>query len=120
MYNTTPTKIDIVKSYPKLLFINRDEEQATILQGKILVDAWNANKEIIDRNGDNIMQYIMLKGKAGSLPTTIRTKSSVSSINNAGILTEQIAEITANWSKELAKNSIDALFPLYSNTVEVI
>ena len=37
-------------------------KQAGILQGKILVDAWNTNKEAIDKNRDNIMQYVMLTG----------------------------------------------------------
>lgn len=50
----------------------------------------------IDKNGDNIIQYIMLKGNAESLTTIARTKYSIETINNAGIQTEEIAAINSN------------------------
>ena len=47
----------------KVVFITEDFKQPAALQGKIIADVWNANKQIIDKNGDNILQYIMLSGE---------------------------------------------------------
>ena len=45
-----------------------------ILQGKMLVDAWNTNKESIDKNGDNIMQYVMLEGERDNTEAIAKNK----------------------------------------------
>ena len=48
-------------------------------------------KAVIDKNGDNIMQYIILQGLKDNLETIGRTKYSVLTINNAGIKTQELA-----------------------------
>lgn len=120
IFNTPIDKTDVFKPYTKSIIINLNLEQPANLQGQILVNAWNTNKEAIDKNKDNIMQYVMLKGKPDSIETTVRTKNSILSINNAGIQTQEIASLSANWSKEFAKNALESLFLRYGNSIEVI
>ena len=91
-----------------------------ILQGKILVNLWNTNKAAIDRNGDNIMQYIMLEGEPNNLEAIARTKYSVLTINEAGIKTEELALRVCNWEQSVAQNAIEALFLSYGNKIEAI
>jgi methyl-galactoside transport system substrate-binding protein len=110
----------ISKDYDKVAFITPNLGKPGTIEGKILVDLWNSNKEVIDKNGNNIMQYIMLKGQANSSVADERTKYSLAAINNTGIKTEELASISAYWSKELAKQSIDSLFFRYGNKLEVI
>lgn len=75
---------EISKYYDKVAFVGTaDTKQAGIEQGKILVDQWNNNKEIIDKNNDNILQYILLKGEAGNPVADERTSYSISKINDA-------------------------------------
>lgn len=50
----------------------------------------------IDKNGYNILQYVMLKGRIGSLLETERTKYSILALNNAGIKTVQFFFPIAN------------------------
>jgi methyl-galactoside transport system substrate-binding protein len=119
-YNITPTKLDAIKGYTKSLIINTDSVQAGILQGKMIADAWNADKENMDKNSDNIMQYIMLKGEVGSFAAIARSKYSISTINDAGIKTQELASTVANWNTEIAQSAINALFLNYSNKVEAI
>ena len=102
------------------MYIGTDAKEAGILQGKILVDAWNTNKESIDKNRDNIMQYIMLEGERNNIEAIERTKYSVLTIQQAGIKTEELALKFANWNTELARNATEALFLKYGEKIEAI
>jgi len=120
LFNREPLTTDAVKSYGKALYIGTDAKQAGILQGKILVDAWNTNKESIDKNRDNIMQYVMLEGERNNIEAIERTKYSVSTIQQAGIKTEELALKFADWNTELARNATESLFLKYGDKIEVI
>lgn len=119
-FDISPTKIDVIKSYPKSMIVINDSKQAGTLQGKMIVDAWNSNKAVIDKNRDNILQYIMIKGEAGSSPAEERTKYSIKAINDAGIKTQELASVNANWDKKLAEIVVDSLFLKYNGKIEVI
>jgi methyl-galactoside transport system substrate-binding protein len=101
---------EVVKFYDKVVFIATDSRKSGILQGQLIVDKWLANKDILDKNKDNKIQYIMLKGSPGSKATDNRTKNSILTINNAGIETEELASKICNWERELAKNNVESLF----------
>lgn len=118
--NLNPAISNTIKSYPKSIAINNDSVQAGILQGNMIVDAWNADKKNIDKNGDNIMEYIMIKGQPSSFAAIERTKNSISTINKAGIITKELEEVRANWDPDLAKSIVEQLYLKYSNKIEVI
>jgi len=120
LFNREPIIIDAIKSYEKAYFVGTDAKEAGILQGKILVDAWNTNKAAIDRNGDGILQYIMLKGPKDNIEAIGRTKYSVLTINDAGIKTQEIASSFSNWDKELAKENTTSLLLKYGDRIEAV
>lgn len=92
-----PNTIDIIKSYKKAFVVSRDEKESGNLEGKLIVDVWNNDKSNIDRNGDGILQYIMLQA-SNNLPIAVtRTKNAISVINNAGINTQELALVNANF-----------------------
>lgn len=120
LFNSTIDNINILKNYPKVVLIKRNIEDYPIEQGKILIDAWNTNKESIDKNGDNILQYVMLKGSPSSIGTPIRSKYVIDTINNSGIKTEELVSVTANWDESIAESSINSLFLQYGTKIEAI
>ncbi|WP_160684029.1 galactose ABC transporter substrate-binding protein [Clostridium sp. C2-6-12] len=115
-----PDTIDIIKSYNKAFVVSRDEKESGQLEGKLVVDAWNSDKSNIDKNKDGILQYVMLQA-SNNLPIAVtRTKSAISTIDSAGIRTEELALVNSNFDKEIAKESIKSLFLRYSNNIEAI
>ncbi|CUU50418.1 galactose ABC transporter substrate-binding protein [Clostridium beijerinckii] len=120
LFNIEPLNMEPVKSYDKAYFVGTNPAEAGILQGELLTNLWNKDKRIIDKNGDNIMQYIMLMGPRDNLEAIGRTKYSVLSINDAGIRTEELALRVCNWEENLARDAMDALFLGNSNRIEVI
>jgi methyl-galactoside transport system substrate-binding protein len=80
----------------------------------------NNDRKSIDRNNDGILQYIMLQGERSSIEAQERTQYSISTINNAGIKTEQLALSVNDWKRDLAKEAVNQLFLQYNNRVEAI
>jgi methyl-galactoside transport system substrate-binding protein len=111
---------NLIRPYGKAVIIGSDEEQSGTLQGKILVDTWNANKGTIDKNKDNIMQYVMLKGPVDSQSSILRTKYSIRAINDAGIKTQQLLSATCDWNQECARNTMDAAILNLYDKIEAI
>jgi methyl-galactoside transport system substrate-binding protein len=111
---------NFIRPYKKAVIIGSDEEQSGTLEGKILADAWNAHKETIDKNKDNIIQYVMLKGPYDSISTIFRTKYSINAINNAGIKTQELLSFNCNWNEECAKINIESAFLNLNGKIEAI
>ena len=109
-----------IKSYGRAIFIGTDPAEGGVLQGELLIDLWNKNKHNIDKNEDNIMQYIMLKGRSVDLHEIERTKHSILTVNDAGIKTQELSSQFANWDEEQAKNIMESLFLRYGEKIEVI
>ena len=90
------------------------------MEGKILVNEWNSKKEFIDKNHDNVLQYVMLKGRIGSPLTYLRTKYSIFALNDAGIKTEEIASYNCEWLQDCGESSIESLLLKSGNKIEAI
>lgn len=116
----SPEFANFIKSYGKAVIIGSDEEQAGTLQGKILSNLWNSHKETIDKNKDNILQYVMLKGPPDSISTIFRTKYSIRAINDSGIKTQELSSVFCSWNEECAKTAIKSIFLGYNDKIEAI
>jgi len=121
LYSDSPTPLTkFVSSYNRAVIIGGDNQQAGTLQGKVLIDEWNNNKGAIDKNNDNILQYIMLHGPINNPPATARTKYSIQTLNDAGIKTQQLSVNFCNWNQECAREAIESLYLNYDNKIEAI
>ena len=117
---TTESLENIVSAYGKVIIINGDVELSGTLEGKILANAWNANKEAIDKNKDNIMQYVMLKGPSDNVATNIRTKYSIRALNDVGIKTDSLLTTVCNFDKECARTTIESALLTLDGKIEAI
>ena len=81
-------------------YIGCDARQAGTFQGKMLIDLGFEN---IDKNGDGVLQYIMVKGEKNSADTYFRTRYSIEALKNAGCSVEKLAEGNGNWDKNVSE-----------------
>ncbi len=119
-YAKTKPIVNFIKNYHNSVIIDTDVDQSGIIQGKIIVDTWNANKENLDKNKDNIIQYIMLKGPSNSPETIERTKYSILTINEAGIKTQELLSIPCNWEEECGRTSMESTLLTLDGKIEAI
>lgn len=120
LFNREPLTPKPIQSYSKALYIGTEPKQAGILQGDMLVNLWNTSREYVDKNNDEIMQYIMLEGEIDAKEAIERTKYSVLIIEDAGINTQQLELRVANWLEDLAYDAMKTLFLKYGNQIEVV
>lgn len=118
--DTSQDILNFMKPYKQFVIIGADFEQSGTMEGKILVNEWNFHKESIDKNHDDVLQYVMLRGRIGSPLTYLRTKYSVLALNDAGIKTEELSSPHCEWIQDCAENAIESLFLRYGNKIEAI
>jgi methyl-galactoside transport system substrate-binding protein len=119
-FPTTPSLTNIVKAYPASVIIVGDTEQGGTLEGNILADAWKAHKNTLDKNKDDTIQYIMLKGPSNNLLTSARSKYPIRALNDAEIKTEELFSTFCNWQKDCAKSAIESQLLTFNGKIEAI
>lgn len=120
LFNREPLDIGAVQSYTKAYFVGTNSAEAGNLQGNIIINAWNKNKTVMDVDGDNILQYVMLIGENDNKEAIQRTQYSISTINDAQIQTRELASAVCEWDRQLAKDKFEQLYLFYGNNIEAI
>lgn len=113
--------VNLIRPYNKAVVVGANEVESGILQGKILVDTWNANKGIIDKNKDNKLQYVMLKGPSDDPAAAARTAYSIQELTNSGIKTQELFSAACNWNQECARTTMElTILNLYDKIEAII
>jgi methyl-galactoside transport system substrate-binding protein len=117
-FNREPFAEDM-RSWDKVYYVGAKAEESGTMQGEIAAEWWRANPAA-DKNGDGIMQYIMLKGEPGHQDAELRTEYSIKAVNAAGIRTQLLAEDTAMWQRPTAVEKMDAFWARFGDQIEVV
>ncbi|CAM3132443.1 MULTISPECIES: galactose/glucose ABC transporter substrate-binding protein MglB [Vibrio] len=105
-YNKEPSAAALA-SYDKAYYVGTDSKESGVIQGDLIAQHWKANSSW-DKNGDGVLQYVMLKGEPGHPDAEARTTYSVKQINENGIKTEELHMDTGMWDTAMAKDKMDA------------
>jgi methyl-galactoside transport system substrate-binding protein len=117
-FNREPMKEDMAK-WEKVYYVGAKAEESGTMQGQIAVDYWKANPKA-DKNGDGVLQYIMLKGEPGHQDAELRTEFSIKAVGAAGIKVEKLAEDTAYWDRPKAVEKMKAFYAKFGDKIEMV
>lgn len=106
--------------YDKCVYVGTNSEESGIIQGQLILDAWNANKDTWDKNGDGKIQYVMLMGEVGHPDAEARTEYSIKTLNDAGVETEELAMQAANWDATKASEYMQQWVGQYGDQIEAV
>lgn len=118
-FNREPVQADMQK-WDKLYYIGTDARLNGDLEGQIIVDAYTADPKSFDKNGDDILQYIMIEGEFRHQDAVIRTERSVQTLIDAGISVEKLDGGIANWERSQASALVKDYFEKYGEQIELI
>lgn len=110
----------VLKGYDKAWYVGTESKEAGILQGKLVVDQWNKNKDKWDKNKDGKISYVLLKGEPGHPDAEARTKYVIDEIKKAGIQVEELALDTAMWDAAKATDKMDAWNAKFGDKIEFV
>lgn len=118
-FNRQPVEEDIQR-WDKIFYVGADARESGELQGTLVLDAWRADRETLDRNGDGILQYVMLEGEPGHQDSLLRTEYSIKAVTDSGVEVEKLASETANWNRAQAAARTVQWLEEFGDGVEVI
>lgn len=116
--NREPMAEDMNK-WDKVYYVGAKAEESGTISGQLIVDYWNANPDA-DKNGDGVLQYVMLKGEQGHQDAELRTKYSVQAIEDAGIKVEKVAEDTAMWDRARGQEKMASFMGAHGDKIEAV
>lgn len=118
-FNREPVQADLQK-WDKLYYVGTDAAENGRLEGQIVVDAYRADPAAFDKNGDGILQYIMIEGEIRHQDAVLRTEGSVKTISDAGIQVEKLDGAIANWERSQGAALAEQYFEKYGDQIELI
>lgn len=74
----------------------------------------------VDKNGDGVIQYVMLEGEADHQDAVVRTESALAALKDAGIQIERLESEIANWVRSQAETKMQEWLRAYGNDIEVV
>ena len=96
-FNRQPVAEDMLR-WEHAYYVGAKAEDGGILQGRLVLEAWQLDPAL-DRNGDGVLQYVMLEGEPGHQDAMLRTEYAVKTLTDAGVAVEKLASDTANWKR---------------------
>lgn len=120
-FNREPV-IEDLNRWDGLFYIGANAEQSGMLQAEIVNKALGnpIRYKEIDKNGDGIIQYIILEGETGHQDALIRTQVSIEGIQKAGFLIERLGDEIANWNRSQAMSKMNLLLEEYPTEIEMV
>lgn len=105
--------------YDQCWYVGTQSKESGDIQGKLVADAWKSHPEW-DRNGDGVMQYVMLMGEPGHPDAEARTKYSVEYVEKQGIKVEQLEKQTAMWDATKGKELMTTWLGKEGDKIEMV
>lgn len=104
--------------WDKITYVGAKAEDSGTYQGEIAVDLWNAGG--VDKNGDGVLQYVMLMGQEIHQDAALRTEFSIKKITESGIKVEKLFEERGNWDRVLGQEKTAAAIAQFGDKIEVV
>ena len=108
-----------LERWSELYYVGADALQSGVLEGELAANAFKTNAKM-DKNGDDICQYVVLEGEAGHQDSIVRTEYSVNTLIENGVEAEKLGYAMANWNRAQAQTKTAALLTQFDGKIELI
>ncbi|PKM51809.1 MAG: methyl-galactoside ABC transporter substrate-binding protein [Firmicutes bacterium HGW-Firmicutes-7] len=117
-FNREPVQVDMAR-WDQIYYVGTKGEQSGLIQGEIAGEYWFDHPEA-DRNGDGIMQYVLIEGQPGHQDVIQRSQYSVKALQDMGIEVEELVKDTANWQRLEAQDVMSDWLDYFGDDIEMI
>ena len=118
-FNRQPVDEDIQR-WEHTYYVGASAQESGTLEGELVLNAWTSDPVRWDRNGDGVVQYVMLEGEPGHQDSLLRTEYAIQTIADGGVEVERLARDTANWNRAQASARTARWLEEFGGQVEVI
>jgi len=118
-FNRELVEKDLERS-DQLFYVGAVALESGIMEGQIVVDACEKDFNTIDKNKDEILQYVILEGEPGHQDSSIRTEYVIKTITEAGISVEKLGDEIANWNRAQGETRMSQWLKYIGTEIEII
>ncbi len=118
-FNREPVEEDLNR-WEYAYYVGTRADEAGRIEGGLVLDAWRADPGALDRNGDGVLQYVMLEGEPGHQDSLLRTEYSVRTLTAAGVPMEKLSNNAADWQRGPARLRMQRWLEELGGTIEVV
>ncbi|WP_352400319.1 galactose ABC transporter substrate-binding protein [Anaerotignum sp.] len=118
-FNREPVAEDIMRR-DMVYYVGSDAKQSAVLQGQAVVECYQNYPKLMDKNGDGVLQYVMLEGEMGHQDAIMRSDYSLQTIVNMGVPLHKLASETADWNRKRASDLMEQWIESYGDDIELV
>lgn len=118
-FNREPVEQDIFRG-EDVYYVGIDSKETAIQQGQAVVDYYKHYKNELDKNGDGVLQYVMLEGEMGHQDTIMRSEYPVKVIESSGIALQKLDGGTADWFRSRGEIISEDWARIYGESIELV
>lgn len=111
-FNMEPLE-NTMKSYDDIYYVGAQAKESGTMCAQALINYWKADTTLADKNGDGVLQLVILQGEIGQQDVTLRTEAYEETLKKEGVSYEIIAMDTANWDQAQALDKMNAWITAY-------
>lgn len=111
-FNMEPMETTM-QNYENIYYVGAQAKESGEMCAQALINYWNGNTELADKNGDGVLQLVVLQGEIGQQDVVLRTQAYEETLKAQGIKYEILAMDTANWDQAQALDKMNAWITAY-------
>lgn len=119
-FNKCPSDEDM-QSYDNAYYAGCSPYDGGVMQAEMCIDAVKANSAV-DKNGDGVINYVVLKGEAGHPDAELCTQANQDTLDvyKDGFSFKNLDIQNADWRSDNAKDVMDAWIGRYGSEIEMV
>lgn len=118
-FNREPVKEDIFRQ-EDIYYVGTDAKETAKQQGQVVAELYQQYPEIMDKNQDGVLQYVMLEGEMGHQDTALRCEYVLETLKETGIRLEKLDADTADWLYSPAEAITEEWAKTFGNDIELV
>lgn len=118
-FNREPVEADL-KRWSKAYYVGSSARESGEKQAQIIVDAWKKAPQQLDKNGDGVLQYVLIEGEEVHQDSLIRTESSIQYLTEAGLSLQRLHRGAADWMRQPAYELMKDWLQTDPNQIELV
>ena len=125
-FNRQPLDQDMIRgreNNDKIFYVGTDPNFEGESQAKMVENLFGTSSSLnplYDKNGDGIIQTVLIKGEIGHQDSEKRSKAAMEALKNDGYQIDTLYSTYCNWSRSLAKENSKDIMQKYGKDIELI
>lgn len=111
--------LEDMQLFDKAYYVGASAAQSGQLSGEIMAEYFLTHPQA-DKNGDGIVQYVLLKGEPGHQDAELRSQYALKPLQDAGFGLEKLQEDTGNWQRLQAQDKMSGFLAAYGDRIECV